>query len=233
MEFILAALLGLLIGAGVNWASDVLPRFAAEPPTYLPSQPPFRFALLNLFRQRRGRWFRLHLLVEGVSVAVALLLVGQFGFSLTFFALLFVYVLFVLIAVTDVKHRLVLNVVTYPAIIAAILLHLFIFRSNPTHVLLGGMFAFIIFAGTAWLRPGDLGWGDVKLALLVGVACGFPYVLYALLVGAGIGGIVAVVLMIQRRSGASSPAKTTMPYAPFLCLGALLVLLYVPLMQLS
>jgi prepilin signal peptidase PulO-like enzyme (type II secretory pathway) len=44
---------------------------------------------------------------------------------------------------------------------------------------------------------------------------GFPYILWALLAGTGAAGVAAIWLM---RRGAS--AKTRIPYAPFLCLGA-------------
>ena len=90
-----------------------------------------------------------------------------------------------------------------------------------TAILLGGGMAFAIFFLTAWLRPGELGGGDVKLATVIGVTFGFPQMLLALLVGAGIGAGVAVMMMMTRQAG----RKTRIPYAPFLCLGAMALLL--------
>jgi prepilin signal peptidase PulO-like enzyme (type II secretory pathway) len=71
---------------------------------------------------------------------------------------------------------------------------------------------------------GALGAGDVKLAALIGVAVGFPEVLWALALGIVAGGVGALLILVTRRGG----LKSYMPYAPFLCLGAMLVLLYYP-----
>jgi prepilin signal peptidase PulO-like enzyme (type II secretory pathway) len=77
-----------------------------------------------------------------------------------------------------------------------------------------------------------LGGGDVKLALLIGLALGFPTVLWALLVGVGSGAVTAVTLLIISRRQPQKQAwnrKSQIPYAPFLCLGAIIALLYNPL----
>ncbi len=75
---------------------------------------------------------------------------------------------------------------------------------------------------TAWLQPGNLGGGDIKLALVMGALFGFPSVLLALLVGVGTGAIAAILLL----RGKGKTAK--MAYAPYLCLGAFVILLFSP-----
>src|SRR5690606_42024722 len=84
----------------------------------------------------------------------------------------------------------------------------------------GGVMACSIFFLTGWLRPGRLGFCDVKLATLIGVGLGFPTILWALLAGTGAAGVVAIWLLHR---GAS--AQNRIAYAPFLCLGALAALL--------
>jgi leader peptidase (prepilin peptidase)/N-methyltransferase len=91
-------------------------------------------------------------------------------------------------------------------------------------VLVGGAFGFAIFAAVALVRPGELGGGDVKLATWIGFVFGFPNALWALMVGVFAGGAIAVVLLASHRGD----SKSEMPYAPFLCLGALVALLYNP-----
>jgi leader peptidase (prepilin peptidase) / N-methyltransferase len=128
-------------------------------------------------------------------------------------------VFFVIIALIDIRHRIVPNLLVYPAILIALALQLLYAHTDVRVVLLGGGLAFGIFALTAWLKPDSLGGGDVKLAGLIGVLCGFPGVLGALLIGAGTGAGVAVYLM------RSNSKQATIPYAPFLCLGAIVLLL--------
>jgi len=70
-----------------------------------------------------------------------------------------------------------------------------------------------------------MGGGDVKLAALIGLTVGFPQVLWALALGILAGGITALLLVLTPRWG----PKSHIPYAPFLCLGALLALVYDPL----
>jgi leader peptidase (prepilin peptidase)/N-methyltransferase len=67
-----------------------------------------------------------------------------------------------------------------------------------------------------------MGAGDVKLAALIGVVMGFPQVLWALTLGVLAGGLGAVVVLASGKGG----LKSYIPYGPFLCLGAVLVLLY-------
>jgi prepilin signal peptidase PulO-like enzyme (type II secretory pathway) len=49
-------------------------------------------------------------------------------------------------------------------------------------------------------------------------------VLWALLVGVSLGGAAASLALLKGREG-----RATIPYAPFLCLGALTALLYNPI----
>ncbi|HVU12889.1 MAG TPA: prepilin peptidase, partial [Phototrophicaceae bacterium] len=89
-------------------------------------------------------------------------------------------------------------------------------------ILLGLLFAFATFFLASLLVPGGLGGGDVKLAALIGAVLGFPLVLGALIVGALASAVTIVVLItIFRRT-----LKDSIPYAPFLCLGVLAILIY-------
>ncbi len=131
--------------------------------------------------------------------------------------------LMLLIGVIDWRCRLVPNLLVYPAALITLLVHLTLLHSSALQVMLGGGMAFGIFALVAALRPGDLGGGDVKLAGLIGLMCGFPAVLYALLVGGGLGGVTAAVLLRRQRA-----EGVTMAYAPFLCTGVIVVWVAIP-----
>lgn len=129
------------------------------------------------------------------------------------------------VAYIDLKQRRIPNALIYPALGVMLLFHLLVRLQSPLATLLGGGLAFLMFALAAWLRPGDLGGGDIKLATLLGITFGFPVVLWALLVGVGSGAVVAVVMII----GGGRGRKTHIPYGPFLCLGAIIALFYNPL----
>ncbi|MDH5364236.1 MAG: A24 family peptidase, partial [Dehalococcoidia bacterium] len=86
----------------------------------------------------------------------------------------------------------------------------------------GGSIGFALLLLIAIISRGGMGWGDVKLAALIGLATGFPLVLLALLIGAIIGGLVAVALLIAKKRG----RKEAIPFGPFLSLATLVTLLW-------
>jgi prepilin signal peptidase PulO-like enzyme (type II secretory pathway) len=130
----------------------------------------------------------------------------------------------VLVAIIDLKYRLVLNVMVWPAAALALLIRYISPGTNILAVLLGGAFGFAIFALAAFVRPGGLGGGDVKLATLIGLVFGFPNALWALMIGIFVGGTLAIFLLLNHRGD----SRSEIPYAPFLCLGALVALYYNP-----
>jgi leader peptidase (prepilin peptidase)/N-methyltransferase len=86
--------------------------------------------------------------------------------------------------------------------------------------LLGGAAGLVGFFLIALLGRGKMGMGDVKLAGVIGLATGWPGVLYALVFGIVAGGLGAVLLILAGRAG----RKSYIAYAPYLSLGALAVL---------
>jgi prepilin signal peptidase PulO-like enzyme (type II secretory pathway) len=231
---VVIAVIGLLIGTLLVWASDYLPRFSesyAAPANvaavkFAPVPHVLRWLLAKIASVKQGppsRWLLLHIGTELLSAFAFAFFYRQYGLSLSLLFYGTVFGFLCLIAVVDIKYRLVLNVLTYPAIVIVLIGQLLLARHGVLIVMLGGGLAFGIFFLTARLKPGDLGGGDIKLATLIGLAFGFPGVLFALIVGAGTGAFVAI-LLFTRRHG----EKVYFPYAPFLCLGAIVALLYNP-----
>lgn len=132
---------------------------------------------------------------------------------------------FLLIAIIDLRYRLVLNVMVYPAMVVTLLLRYMLPGSGAVTALVGGAIGLALLLLTALLRPGGLGAGDVKLATLIGLILGFPQVLWALALGILAGGVAAILLILTR----GGELKSYIPYAPFLCLGAIVAPLYNPL----
>ena len=132
--------------------------------------------------------------------------------------------LFIHIITFDLKHRLILDLVTYPAFVVALVLAavtpgLSILQAVIGAVGMGGFF--LIFHVIS--RRG-LGLGDVKLVALIGAVAGLGaghyQALEAIVVGVFLGGVVALLLLITRIRSLRDP----IPYGPFLCVGAVLVL---------
>ena len=123
-------------------------------------------------------------------------------------------------AVVDLEQRLVPNRLLALAAGATLLLG-FLFRL-PTlpAALTGAAIALGVFFIIASARPGAMGWGDVKLAGLIGLMVGFPNVLLALLAGVIAGGVAALALVVCGRA----TRRTSFAYAPYLALGAILAL---------
>jgi leader peptidase (prepilin peptidase) / N-methyltransferase len=128
--------------------------------------------------------------------------------------------LLVWLAAIDLERRLVPNRIVLPAAAAVLLLASMLAPDQAAERVLAGSAAAGGLLLAAHLRPGDLGMGDVKLALLLGVALGGA-VVTALAVGFGAVGLVGLVLVA--RSG--RPAlRTQLPLVPFLALGAVVAL---------
>jgi prepilin signal peptidase PulO-like enzyme (type II secretory pathway) len=197
-----------LLGAAFGWmtpaAADALSRFTASgtPPQITPTP-------------------RLMIPLAAFSGLAFAYLGWRFELSLDLLAMIGLFAFFLLVAVIDLKYRLILNVMIYPAIIAVVLVQLLWGVDDPRYMLVGGMLAFSIFYLTALLKPGQLGSGDVKLAALIGFLFGFPQVLWALLLAVFAGGAAVVILLASKRG----TMQTYIPYAPFLCFGAMAALL--------
>jgi leader peptidase (prepilin peptidase)/N-methyltransferase len=130
------------------------------------------------------------------------------------------------VAVIDLQHRLIPTLLVYPTIVFALACSALWPNLGLWHSLLGGGLAFALFfclAGVARLLFGEgaLGDGDVTLAALIGVICGYPAVVWSLALGALAGGLGALLLLLIRRS----PLGSTIPYGPYLVIGVIYVLL--------
>ncbi len=161
---------------------------------------------------------------------------SRYGFSIDSLVLALYMCLFLVLGVIDLEHDLILNKIVYPAIGASLVVSplwssLGLRGANPGEYTLlsaflnsvsGGVIFGVFFLLITLLYKGGMGWGDVKMAALVGTATGFPSVLVAMFVALLSGGIVAGGLLLLR----TKKLKEAMPFAPFLSVGALLALLW-------
>lgn len=234
--------MGLFVGSALNRLIDGLlnaqPVAATPNPALARGTVWWRFLPLAgpLLSRRRGQaagasvWRRA-LSVElfcGLAFGFAYL---KYGFSPAWGALLFYLSFFLVIAVIDLKEKLILNRLVYPVIPLALLLTTFFplgLAAGKAPLagflfsLLGGAVAFVILLIPALIWQGGMGWGDVKLAGLIGLATGFPGNLVALGLAIIGGGLLAIALILLGRR----KRRDVIPFGPFLCAGALAALVW-------
>lgn len=160
-------------------------------------------------------------LYPAVELATAVLLVCclvAFGLTLHALAASIFCAALVVITATDLTHRIVPNWVVLPS--AAVVWTLMTLWDPSVEWVIAGVGASLLLFVAALAYPGGLGMGDVKLALLMGVALGRA-VAVALPLGMILALVPAVVLFARHGSGAR---KMAIPFAPFLALGSVIAL---------
>ena len=228
---ILFVILGWFVGIAINHAADVLPtrKTLWQQPVCVICDKPYT----------RRQWSVIIAWVTGQqpcthcgkvrpslrrSVAIELLipiffvfLLWQYGVSLKLGLILLYTAILILITVTDLEHRLIFNLVTIPSILLALAAAFITPTLTWRSALLGGGVAFamvylIWLLGVLVYGSGAFGVGDITLSTFLGLILGFPNILLSLIFGIFLGGFVAVLLVITRRSG----RKSFIPYGPFL-----------------
>jgi leader peptidase (prepilin peptidase) / N-methyltransferase len=171
--------------------------------------------------------------VYGPPILAALLFAAfAFDLGVVQLPLLFLRSVFVLVLVQviffDFEHRLILDRVMFPSMALALVLSL---TGDPWWsgqdrwhgVATGfgaGLFFFLLAVGGSWLFKADaMGFGDVKLAVFMGLLLGPLPTIYAVFYGVFLAGLVAVVIIVWHRS-----LKGTLAYGPYLAAGALIEL---------
>lgn len=237
------ALLGVAIGSFLNVCIDRLPagRSLVYPPSYCDAcrhrlsardlVPVFSY----LWLRGRCRYCRVHISqrVLWVEVGTGLLfafLYWYYGLAVELAVTAFYCSLFIVIMVIDMEHKLILNKVVYPALVVALIISIFLPRSGmmsppwPAAVngIIGGAMGFVLLLVPALIFRGGMGWGDVKMAALIGLVTGFPGVFVALFGGIVMGGLVATFLLLLKIKKRKDP----IPFGPFLAVATMATLLY-------
>lgn len=239
---IVFAILGLVVGSFLNVCIDRLPqnKSIVFPPSHCEACQ-HKLAAKDLIPVFSYLWLRgrcrycqasIPRRVFWVELATGLifaLLYWHYGLSAELGVMIFYSCLFIIISVIDLDHGLILNKIVYPGMVAVFLLALYpwpwLTQSMGTRVAysaLGGAIGLAVFLLIAIVSRGGMGWGDVKLAALVGLATGFPLVFVAVIIAAILGGIVALALVAAKKKR----RRETIPFGPFLAAGAMITLLW-------
>lgn len=227
------AIVGLLVGGWLNVLADDLPgRHRPGKPrctTCGASRSPRSWlsTLAYLLAQGRCSHCTAPVPLRGACVELGTATVFAYlfaRFGLTDRMLLYsIYsTIFILVTVTDLEHRLILNVVIGPAIVLALVAGPFTYGLGWKSMLAGGVIGFLTFYILALLWPGGMGFGDVKLAAFIGLITGFQGVIVALIVTFLAGGTISLFLLVTRIRS----LRDYIPYGPFLVIGGMVALLW-------
>jgi len=246
------ALFGAAVGSFLNVCIDRLPagRSLLFPPSHCdvcqhPLAPRDLIPIFSyLWLRRRCRYCQAlipwrPLWVEIASGGLLALTYWHFGLSTQFATTALYGWLFIVIGVIDLEHQLILNKIVFPAAAFALVTSIMVPPSGILYFSLpwpwAGLVSGVMGAATGFIfllipfilslivyRQEGMGFGDVKMAGLIGLVTGFPLVLLALLSGAILGGLVASVLLLLRVKS----RKEAIPFGPFLSLTTIATLLW-------
>jgi leader peptidase (prepilin peptidase)/N-methyltransferase len=168
------------------------------------------------------------------SLAVALLYEFGVGFS---FAVGFVFIAaLIVISFIDLDVRIVPDVISLPGIVIGLFLSVmgrffvddpFEIIPTPVSALIGILAGGGFLLGVAWIYERltgveGMGGGDIKLLAMIGAFLGWPSIPLTLFFSSLGGSVIGLTLMLAKGVN----RKYALPFAPFLCLGALLYLFF-------
>jgi leader peptidase (prepilin peptidase)/N-methyltransferase len=177
-----------------------------------------------------------YVVVELMMGLFALALFHWFGLSFSF-AVGFVFVAaLIVISFIDLAVRIVPDVISLPGIVLGLFFSLIgnFFLAQESSILptpLSSLIGIVTGGGfllaTAWAYEKftgveGMGGGDIKLLAMIGAFLGWPSIPVTLFIASLLGSAVGLVCMAMTGAG----RRLALPFAPFLCSGALLYLFF-------
>ncbi len=241
--------IGAAVGSFMNVVADRLPagKSIISPPSHcsdcqykIPSTeniPIFSYLWLRGKCHNCGATIPMRLFwVELGTAALFAFLYWDYGLGWELALVAFYCCLFIVLLLIDLEHSILPNKIVYPGMVIALVIAALgsIFGFEPRYVAdtgfrlwivdtaIGGGIGFGLLFVITILSRGGMGWGDVKLAALIGLVTGFPLVFIALFLAIISGGITAAILLISKLKS----RKDAIPFGPFLSLAAMATLFW-------
>ncbi|MDP2166936.1 MAG: prepilin peptidase [Thermodesulfovibrionales bacterium] len=241
--YLIAALLGLIVGSFLNVCIHRVPREQSIiwPASRCPSCrmpigpldniPVISYIFLKGRCRRCGARISLRYpLVESLNALLYAGVVYRFGLGWHApFYLAFVSSLIV-IAFIDLDFQIIPDGITLPGIPIGLVAGSFLlpdpfFRAGALGLkasLIGAAAGFCLFYLVAVLSRGGMGGGDIKLMAMIGGLTGWKSVLLTTFAGSLMGSLIGIFLMAFKGKG----RKTKIPFGPFLAMGAVITLFW-------
>lgn len=255
VNLIIFAVVGGFIGVLINYLSDVLPqtRRLTQPVCPHCSKPYSLKGYLISFRcpncneKPRTRNF-----VVLISSIIASVMVGIYPLmGLNFWLTIPVMVFLGIILVIDIEHHVVLIETSIIGLVMFFVYGCLIYKWSLNGLLLtfvGGLAGFLLmlliyFFGIFFsrglgkvrkeeIKESGLGFGDVYACAFLGFFVGWPYVIGMLIIAIIISGVYSFIYIIIKAIKKDYQVASTIPYTPFLILGALATF-YIPKLPIS
>jgi leader peptidase (prepilin peptidase)/N-methyltransferase len=239
---LLFGILGAVVGSFLNVCIDRLPTgmsIISSPPSHCPFCQK-RIAVKDLIPVFSYLWLRGRcrycqaqipqrlLWVELGTGALFAFLYWHYGLSWQLLITIVYSCLFIVVMVIDLEHHIIPNKIVYPgmalALILSLLAQLGVVETEPgiVRAAIGGGAGLVLLLLPALVYRGGMGFGDVKLAALVGLVTGFPLVIVALFLAIVSGGMVAAILLLLKKKR----WREGMAFGPFLSLGVMATLFW-------
>jgi leader peptidase (prepilin peptidase) / N-methyltransferase len=159
--------------------------------------------------------------IECISGILFLLLYLKVGLSMTFFVYAFLISALLIVALIDLDHRIIPNIITLPGMAVGVSLSMGVLPLTPLASLFGLMIGGAIFYLIALVSKGGMGGGDIKLIAMIGAFLGLQGGLFTIFASALLGSVVGLMLMLLGKKG----RKDRVPFGPFLSFGAILFMI--------
>lgn len=238
-----SAAVGLVVGAGLNVVVDQVPRRlpltagkwrcpGCEAGAGLRDLPALVSWLVRRgqCRHGQGRVPLRHPLVEVATAGLFVAVTAHFGVSATVPAFWVFAAVLVAVAAVDFEHALIPNRIVYPGLAAGVPLLVIaaLVEHSPldlARAAVGGAIAFLALLAIHLVQPQGMGFGDVRLAGLIGVFLGWlslGQVAVGLIMGFLVAAVVGLTLVLVGRAG----RQTKLAFGPFLNAGAVIALFW-------
>lgn len=239
-SYLIAGLFGALVGSFLNVCIYRLPRRESIvwPGSHCPacSQPIAWYdnipmvSYLILAGRCRNCKTPISWRYPAVEVLNAIGYVGLlwfFGISWVTVAYGLLYSSLLIVAGTDISHKIIPNAITFPGMVIGLLSAATILPLGLVNGLLGLLVGGGVLWLMAWISPylfgkEGMGGGDIKLLAMIGAFLGWKPALMTIMVGSLLGSIVGITLIGAR----VIKREEYIPFGPFLVCGALVALFF-------
>ena len=166
-------------------------------------------------------------LVELFTGLITCVLFYLYGFSQYFF--IYTFLTYALIAITfiDLDHLIIPNGFIILGLISLVIVYYFDLSPLPWEdgvtgaFIFGGFLFFLGVLGEFFLKKESIGFGDVKLGLVIGGLIGVGSSILALYLSFFTAGVAIIILMVSKKLDTSNP----IPFGPYISAGTLLTIL--------
>ena len=224
---------GLLIGSFSNVCIHRLPKEESvsfpgshctacnTPIRAFDNIPVFSYLLLGGKCRACGQ--KISIVYPLIEIVVALLIVAvyvRFGISWEFLIYAVVSTALVIITIIDYEHQIIPDSITLPGIVLG--LGAGSYLVGPVNSVIGFLLGGGLFYLLAVLSKGGMGGGDIKFIAAAGALLGWQKILLVIVLGATLGSIIGLILMVAQKKD----RKSQIPFGPFLATGTLIAIFF-------